>query len=86
MAVPGRVRVRIPALRRDAEAIQEFLRVLLSDRLVMTARINPRTGSVRVHFTADIPTQRMLDLLAAVAGGKRTGLGNSDSSVSGFPA
>ncbi|MCR6630553.1 MAG: cation-transporting P-type ATPase [Magnetospirillum sp.] len=70
VAVPGRVRVRVPALRHDADAIQGFLKALLNDHVVITAHANPRTGSVLVRFAVEIPVDQMLERLVAVVGRK----------------
>jgi len=62
--LPGRLRIKIPSLRRNprnAERLQSFLEDI---RGVVSTSTNPITGSIVIRFAPDIITTRaILDLL-----------------------
>ncbi len=51
--VPGRLRIKIPALRRDAHRAREIRRAILALQGVSSASANSLTGSVTVYYEPD---------------------------------
>ncbi len=63
---PGRVRVRVPAVKRHATRAESVRRHLESLPGVDAVTVRPVTGSVTVHYDADALTMpEILDHLAA---------------------
>ncbi len=78
--VPGRIRVRSRALRCRGEKAQAAERSLAAMTGVESVRINPRAGSITVHY--DIDVLRRTDLLAALEEvGCMSAVSRSDESV-----
>jgi copper chaperone CopZ len=58
--VPGRLRVKIPSVKRnprEAKAIQTLLRRVIG---VGSVSVNPITGSVVAHFDASVVTSKFI--------------------------
>jgi Ca2+-transporting ATPase len=74
VVVPGRARVRVPALR-GAPAMARTLELRLGGhRAVRTVHVNPLTGSVLVHFDARrLSVRRLLAALARETAASRSG-------------
>jgi len=62
--VPGRLRVRIPGLKSNVAAGQDLKRALLEVAGISEVELNPRTGSVLVHYDRRRETaQAIMDVL-----------------------
>jgi hypothetical protein len=63
--VPGRLRVRIPALRRNARDAQEIQRLLKSLSGIISTSVNTMTGSVTVNYDPEfVSSVAILTLLS----------------------
>jgi hypothetical protein len=52
-AIPGRVRVRLPEIKADAERARQIEQMLGSLPAVRQAQANPLTASVLIHYNCD---------------------------------
>ncbi|MDA8230690.1 MAG: HAD-IC family P-type ATPase [Magnetospirillum sp.] len=68
-AVPGRVRLRIPALRRDREAARFLMRELTRAPAILSLSANPVTGSLLIYYDPFRPLPDILDDVAKAARG-----------------
>jgi hypothetical protein len=63
--VPGRLRVRIPALRRNVENAQEIQGLLKSLSGIISTSVNTMTGSVTVNYDPEfVSSVAILTLLS----------------------
>ena len=61
--IPGRLRVRIPSLKKDPRKIED-IKAILQINGIQKTRVNPLTGSVVINYDPDILTSRyLLDVL-----------------------
>jgi hypothetical protein len=61
----GRVRLRVPAKKRDADFFSALERLLAPLPGVERVEVNPLTGSVLVHHSLNLASREDIDLLAA---------------------
>lgn len=66
-AIPGRIRLRVPKLVKNAEYAQQLQEVLSTDSSVTNLRISDRVGSVAIsYYTNGMPDAAVRDRLIAV--------------------
>jgi hypothetical protein len=59
--VPGRLRIKVPELKRNPRKAHSLPRRLTGFAGVLSASINPTTGSLLVHYDPDIlPSEALL--------------------------
>jgi cation transport ATPase len=58
--VPGRLRVRTPLLKGQAQRATQVQKTLAQLHGVRSAEVNPVTGSIKVHYDAGQTTHRPL--------------------------
>lgn len=65
-STPGRLRLKIPSLKRNADLVDELTLLLRGIDGVYSIDINPLTGSVKVNFDESrVTSAALLNLLSA---------------------